>query len=130
MMCRLLFAITLGAAACSRSAPPQPPSPSAIVTEPAKARTWIAAGAAVIDVRTADEYARGHLPNAVNIPVQELPSQLAEVDRLVAGDKARPIVVYCAAGGRAAKAKRALDAAGYAQVVNGGGLGDLAEAPR
>lgn len=79
----------------------------------------------MVDVRTADEYADAHLPNAINIPVQELGGRLAEVDKLVANDKAKPVVVYCASGSRAAKAKAQLDAAGYTQVVNGGGLDDL-----
>jgi phage shock protein E len=35
------------------------------------------------------------------------------------------VVVYCAAGRRAAKAKQQLDAAGYTNVVNGGGFDDL-----
>ena len=59
------------------------------------------------------------------IPIQDLPSRLLEVDTLAAGDKARPIVVYCAKGGRAGKAKQQLEAAGYTRVVNGGGFDDL-----
>jgi phage shock protein E len=51
---------------------------------------------------------------------------MPEVEKLVAGDKARPIVVYCASGSRSAKAKAALEAAGYSTVVNGGGHDDLA----
>jgi phage shock protein E len=97
--------------------------------DPATARALIATGAVVIDVRTADEYAGGHLASAVNLPVQELSSRLGEIDALVAGDKTRPVVVYCAAGGRAAKAKLQLEAAGYAHVVNGGGFDDLRDAP-
>ncbi len=79
----------------------------------------------MIDVRTAEEYASGHLSRAINIPVQELPGRIAEIETLVAGDRTRPIVVYCAAGARAAKAKAQLDGAGYSNVVNGGGLDDL-----
>jgi phage shock protein E len=45
--------------------------------------------------------------------------------KLTSGDKSKPIVVYCAAGSRAAKAKRTLESAGYTQVVNGGGLDEL-----
>jgi phage shock protein E len=93
--------------------------------DPATARAMIASGAVVIDVRTADEFADRHLAMAVNLPVDELPGRLAEVDRLVGGDRTRPIVVYCAAGKRAARAKAQLEAAGYTRVVNGGGLDDL-----
>lgn len=130
MKTMLAILAALGLGACSRSElrPPPPPStPVAAATDknPAAARALIAQGAAVIDVRTAEEYAGGHVVRAVNIPVQELPRRIAEVDALVAGDRTRPIVVYCAKGGRAAKAKAQLDAAGFARVVNGGGLGDL-----
>jgi phage shock protein E len=40
-------------------------------------------------------------------------------------DKSAPILVYCAAGKRAAKAKELLESLGYQRVLNGGGLGDL-----
>ena len=123
---RLVLVTVLAVAGCSKSEPPQPPpAPTAKTKDPATARNLVASGAVVIDVRTADEYAAGHLPNATNIPVQEVSARLSEVEALVGGNKARPIVVYCAAGGRAAKAKIALDDAGFSHVVNGGGLDDL-----
>lgn len=118
----------LSLASCSKSEPAQTSdhaAPAKPTKDPAAARALLASGAAVIDVRTADEYAGGHLPNAINIPIQDLPSRLLEVDTLSAGDKARPIVVYCAQGGRAGKAKQQLEAAGYTRVVNGGGFDDL-----
>jgi phage shock protein E len=93
--------------------------------DPATARAMIASGAVVIDVRTADEFADRHLAMAVNLPVDELPGRLAEVDRLAGGDRTRPIVVYCASAKRAARAKAQLEAAGYTRVVNGGSLDDL-----
>jgi len=43
----------------------------------------------VIDVRPADEFAAGHLPNAVNIPLKELPRRLRELPR------GREVVAYC-----------------------------------
>lgn len=110
---------------CKRSEPPPAATAAAPSKDPERARALIAAGAVVIDVRTPDEFAAKHVPNAVNLPVQDLPSRLGEVEQLVAGDKTRPIVVYCAAGGRAAKAKQALEAAGFGAVVNGGGVDQL-----
>ncbi|HWU88152.1 MAG TPA: rhodanese-like domain-containing protein [Kofleriaceae bacterium] len=123
----LALALGLGAASCSRSEPvPAQQAPAApAAKDPQAARALIAGGAVVLDVRTADEYAEGHLPSAVNVPVQELAQRMAEVNALVSGDKARPVVVYCASGNRASKAKQALEAAGYSRVVNGGGLDDL-----
>lgn len=98
--------------------------------DPEAARKLIAAGAVVVDVRTTDEFADEHLPAATNIPVQELGTRMTEVDKLVGSDKSRPIVVYCASGRRAGKAKAQLEAAGYTHVVNGGGFDDLRELPR
>ncbi len=125
----VIVALTLmvSIANCSRSETTQPPAASSVPAgkDPAAARALIAQGAVVIDVRTADEFATAHLPSATNITVAEIGEHLAEVDRLVGGDKARPIVVYCAAGSRAARAKKVLDAAGYQRVVNGGGYDDL-----
>ncbi|HEU4727917.1 MAG TPA: rhodanese-like domain-containing protein [Kofleriaceae bacterium] len=122
--------VALAIAGCSRSTPAvthdsSPAAAAVPAKDPATARRLMASGAVVLDVRSADEYADDHLATAVNVPVQELPARLSEVDRLVSGDRTRPIVVYCSKGGRAAKAKAELEAAGYSQVVNGGGLADL-----
>lgn len=76
----------------------------------------IKAGAKIVDVRSAGEFASGAYPGAVNIPVQELEARLGELP------KEGPVVVYCASGGRSAAAERMLRARGYADVVNGGGL--------
>ncbi|MEO6771823.1 MAG: rhodanese-like domain-containing protein [Kofleriaceae bacterium] len=113
-------------ASCSRSEPTPPPATKAApAKDPVAARALIAQGAVVIDVRTADEFAGGHVPNATNLAVEHFGDHLAEVDKLVAGDKSRAIVVYCSAGSRAAQAKKILDDAGYQHVVNGGGYHDL-----
>lgn len=85
----------------------------------------VAAGAAVVDVRTPEEFADGHLDRATNIPVDDLGGRMPEVDALVGGDRAKPVVVYCRSGARASRAKQQLEAAGYTNVVNGGGLRDL-----
>ncbi|HEX5059653.1 MAG TPA: rhodanese-like domain-containing protein [Kofleriaceae bacterium] len=123
---RLVLVAVLLFGGCSKSEPQQsPPAPAAKTKDPATARNLIASGAVVIDVRTPDEYAADHLPNATNIPVEDVSARLSEIEALVSGNKAKPIVVYCAAGGRAAKAKATLDGAGFSHVVNGGGLDDL-----
>ena len=121
---RFCLFLALALAGCSKS--DAPPTPAFQVTkDPAAARALIEAGATVIDVRSPDEFASGHVPKAVNIPVETVPSRLAELEALVGNDRSKPIVVYCAAGGRAAKAKTALEAAGFTKVVNGGGYRDL-----
>ncbi len=54
--------------------------------------------AVVIDVREADEYATGHVPGAVNLPLSTLQENLQSVPRDT------PVHVICQAGGRSAKA--------------------------
>ena len=82
----------------------------------------IQAGAAVIDVRSPDEFADGAYPGAINIPVNSLPNRTAEV-----GPKDKPVVVYCASGGRSAVAQQILKATGFTDVTNAGGLEDMPE---
>lgn len=84
--------------------------------------TKIRAGAAVIDVRSPDEFADGAYPGARNIPVNVLTNRLAEV-----GAKDKPVVVYCASGGRSAVAQQILKASGFVDVTNAGGLEDMPE---
>lgn len=92
--------------------------------DPALARRLVAAGALLIDVRTPSEYAERHLDGAINIPVDDLVDRSNEVETFTRGDKAKPIVVYCGAGRRAARAKTVLLAKGYSRVTNLGGIDD------
>jgi uncharacterized membrane protein YdjX (TVP38/TMEM64 family)/rhodanese-related sulfurtransferase len=75
----------------------------------------------VIDVRGKDEYngALGHIPDAVNIPLAELPDRLSELQAL----KQRPLILVCHTDKRSAKAAALLSAAGFGRVeVLGGGM--------
>lgn len=80
------------------------------------------AGAEVLmlDVRAAAEYRgeMGHIAGARNLPLEELPARLAELDAY----KARPVRIVCRTDRRSARAARLLDEAGFAdaQVVEGG----------
>lgn len=76
-------------------------------------------GAVVVDVRTRGEFASGAYPKAKNIPLDTLSARLGELP------KGKPIVLYCASGARASQAARILSRAGFADVVNAGGLADL-----
>jgi phage shock protein E len=82
------------------------------------AHRLVASGARLVDVRAPAEFAAGHLPGAVNVPVAELPGRLAELE-----PRDRPIVVYCHTGARAARAARALRNAGFSSVHNLGAMG-------
>ena len=75
----------------------------------------------LLDVRSADEFAAGHLRGALNVPVQELNQRLAEL-----GAKERPVAIYCRSGRRSAVAAQLLRAAGFTSVTDLGGLVDVA----
>ncbi|MFN8373679.1 MAG: rhodanese-like domain-containing protein [Anaerolineae bacterium] len=72
----------------------------------------------LLDVRTAEEFASGHIHGAVNISVDELQSRLSEVPT------DQPIVVYCRSGNRSAQASQILAQAGYSNIYDMGGLND------
>lgn len=76
-------------------------------------------GARLVDVRTPGEYAGGHIPGAVNVPLQQIGSIAAAVP-----EAATPLFVYCLSGGRSAQAAAALKRAGYGDVRNIGGIGN------
>ncbi|HEY8208259.1 MAG TPA: rhodanese-like domain-containing protein [Myxococcaceae bacterium] len=82
-----------------------------------KAHRMVEAGARLVDVRTPQEFAGGHLEGAVNIPLQELPDRLQEI-----GPPQTAVVVYCAQGPRSAMAERFLRTQGFADVHNLGGM--------
>lgn len=76
----------------------------------------LAAGATIVDVRTPEEFRTGAYAGATNIPLQSLQGRLTEIP------KDRPVVLYCASGGRSGAGASLLKQAGYDQVINAGGL--------
>ena len=66
----------------------------------------------VIDVRTPDEYASGHVPGAVNIPFDQVAQRIGEIDA------PHGVALYCMVGPRARKGESALLAAGYEPVLH------------
>jgi len=72
----------------------------------------------LIDVRTPEEFASGHIAGAINIPVEEIGARLDEIPRDV------PVVLYCRSGNRSAQAARILDGGGFEQVYDLGGIID------
>lgn len=77
-------------------------------------------GAIVLDVRSKEEFAGGHVKGALNIPVDVLGSQLTKI-----GSKDTYIIACCASGARSGMAKNILHTAGYTNVHNGGGWQSL-----
>lgn len=78
-----------------------------------QAHEMVAAGAVLLDVRTPREYEEGHLPGAINIPVDQVLSRVAEI-----GPPTTAVVVYCLSGGRSARAATALQQVGFGNVLN------------
>lgn len=78
-----------------------------------QAHEWVSQGAKLVDVRTAEEFAAGHLAGAINVPVQQLPDRAAEI-----GAPTQKVVVYCRSGARSARAARLLEAAGFKQILD------------
>lgn len=70
--------------------------------------------ALVLDVRSPEEYAAGHLDNATNLPFSELQGQLDVLETY----KDRPVLVYCKSGKRSAQAVDKLLEAGFTQIYH------------
>lgn len=72
----------------------------------------------IVDVRDAAEFAAGHVRDAKNIPLKELPQRVAELEKF----KSKAVVVVCQAGVQSSKATTQLKNAGFNEVysLNGG----------
>lgn len=104
-----LFFLMAGQALAEPEAPPEAPS-----IAPAELSARRASGTApvVIDVRTPEEYATGHIPGALNIPFDEVAARISEVDA------PHGVALYCMVGPRARKGESALLGAGYTSVFH------------
>jgi phage shock protein E len=71
-------------------------------------------GAMVVDVRTAGEFVSGHLPLAVNLPLNEIETDLPHFVR----HKGQVMLLHCHSGVRSGIAMKKLKALGYAHVYN------------
>lgn len=97
-------------------------------TEPTarwKERLEATPGAFILDVRTPDEYAAGHITNSTLIPHTDIQGRADELP----ADKTTPIFVYCRSGSRSTAASETLAEMGYTNIVNmRGGFPDWARA--
>jgi phage shock protein E len=76
-------------------------------------------GAYLVDVRTPEEFAEGHVNASVNIPLDQITLHLEELK------SKSHVIVFCKSGGRSGMAKSILNQAGIDQVTNGGTWGDV-----
>ena len=77
-------------------------------------------GYIILDVRTAEEYAQGHIPGAINIPNETIGT--GEIPELP--DKDQLILVYCRSGNRSKQASEKLVKLGYTNIAEFGGIND------
>ncbi len=77
-------------------------------------------GYIILDVRRPDEFAAGHIPNAVNVPNESIGDE--EITELP--DKNQLIMVYCRSGNRSKQASEKLAKLGYTNIVEFGGIND------
>lgn len=74
----------------------------------------------ILDVRTAQEYAEGYIPGAINLPNEEIGNEPPDL----LPDKDAALLVYCRSGRRSKDAADKLVAMGYKQVYDFGGIID------
>lgn len=98
----MIFGITAGVTACAPAAEP----------------VGLAEGTIVIDVRTPEEFATGHLDGALNIDVQS-PDFMAQVSQL---DPTADYFVYCRSGNRSGQAMSQMSTLGFSSMINGGSV--------
>jgi len=66
----------------------------------------------ILDVRQPKEYEAGHIPGALLMPLPELTDHMQRIDRT------KPIMVYCASGGRSRMAAQLLSGQGFSDIIN------------
>lgn len=92
--------------------------------EPSVAWEKIDRGVTLIDVRTAEEFAAGHIDGAINIPFEIIVPELAKLNI----DTDAEVVLYCRSGNRSGIAQESLVKQGYTNTYNAGGFDSLISA--
>jgi phage shock protein E len=140
----LLALVLLFLAGCNTATATQVPSTNAVATKAASGKTIAAASiknaAAIqmispsnaklmlannpkvllIDVRTADEFAAGHIAGSKLLPYDEIIARTSELPK----DPKTPIIVYCRSGRRSAIAAETLSGLGFTEIYDLGGIQD------
>jgi phage shock protein E len=87
------------------------------------AQAHLKSGALVIDVRTPAEFNQGHLPGAINLPLDGIEASLPRRVQ----DKSQVLLLHCQSGMRSATAGKKLNALGYANAFNLGSYSRAAQ---
>lgn len=108
------LALALGAnpALAAPSQKAQDRVPPGIVDGPT-AHQLVADGVKVVDVRTPAEFETGHVPGAVNIPVDQVAARAGEL-----GPASTPLLLYCRSGRRSGAAVQALREKGFTRLYD------------
>jgi rhodanese-related sulfurtransferase len=107
----MLLAIVNGAAWAAPPAPAAPDiEPDALISRQATGD----AALVILDVRTPEEFAAGHVPGAINVPHDTLEARLSSLPDL----HDRDVVVYCRSGRRSALALDVLKHHGYSRLLH------------
>jgi phage shock protein E len=80
-----------------------------------KIAQYLKEDATLLDVRSVGEYNSSNIPDSINIPIQTLGNHIAKLD------KNKPVIAYCAYGGRSTMAAVKLRGMGF-KVVDAGGI--------
>ena len=88
-----------------------------------KAWPMIESGALLVDVRSEEEFAKGHIEGAVNIEWDKTDALQAAIG----DDRQRPVVFYCRSGNRAGKSITELKTRGYSNIFNATGIEAMLE---
>jgi rhodanese-related sulfurtransferase len=120
----LTLAVPMGLVACGGSHAPAPSANAgASKAAPAAPSQVDVAGlksakdagqVTLIDVRTPGEYAEGHVPGAVNIPLDQVQARMSELEAY----KSQDLYLICRSGARSAKAQGILQSAGFEKTIN------------
>jgi phage shock protein E len=104
----LLVAATL-VVGCGRA---EAGAPGAVKAEALHGAMLAGKAPLVVDVRTPEEFAAGHVPGAINIPFDQMPARATEI----AAGKKSGVVLYCRSGRRAGIAAKTLAEQGFTRV--------------
>jgi len=120
----LIILVMVIAAGCGGDLQPaaedQTPQYSRISQEEAVKMMGEETGYLIVDVRRPDEYAEGHIPDAINVPNEEIMDEMPEA----LPDKDQMLFLYCRTGRRSKEAALKLAGMGYANVYEFGGIND------
>jgi len=83
------------------------------IVDGATAHELVAEGVKVVDVRTPEEYAAGHVPGAVNVPYDQMARRSAEL-----GPPTTPLLLYCHSGRRSGIAAQVLKEKGFTHLYD------------